>query len=267
MEVQPIVPVLVRLSSARAPEAWAEFLEMYSPLILQVARLFEKDADHVADCFLFVCQQLCEKRFRRLRRFRPEGPASFSTWLRAVARNLCLDWRRQEFGRHRVFESVARLSALDREVFRCVYEQGMPLDEAFLWLRARFPNFQREQLVQASDRVRESLTPRQLWLLSARSPKMEPLEAAAEGMGEAPSPELPHPGPNPETLASLNEQRAALDRALSRLAKPEALLIRLRFEEGLTLEQVARVTGFRSAQEADRRIREVLARLRKEMSG
>jgi CHAT domain-containing protein len=32
-----------------------------------------------------------------------------------VCRNLCVDWHRQEFGRHRVFESVSRLPALAQE--------------------------------------------------------------------------------------------------------------------------------------------------------
>ena len=149
MEDPQIAGILGRLNSSEAQEAWAGFLQTYSPLMLQVVRLFERDQDHVSDCFLFVCEKLCRGGFRRLRRFRPEGPAKFSTWLRAVTRNLCLDWRRQEFGRHRVFQSVARLPALDREVFRCVYEQGMPLEETFLALRARYPNMEREQVAES----------------------------------------------------------------------------------------------------------------------
>ena len=42
--------------------------------------------------------------------------------------------------------------------------------------------------------------------------------------------------------------------------------LNLRYEEGLTLEQVARLAGLGNAQQADRRIKEILARLREEMS-
>jgi hypothetical protein len=42
--------------------------------------------------------------------------------------------------------------------------------------------------------------------------------------------------------------------------------LRLRYEEGLTLDQAARLTGLGNAQRADRRIREILTRLREEMS-
>jgi hypothetical protein len=42
----------------------------------------------------------------------------------------------------------------------------------------------------------------------------------------------------------------------------DRLMLALRFEEGLTLAAVARIAGLRDAQQADRRVRQVLARLR-----
>jgi len=57
-------------SFAQAAGSLGEFLQPHSLLILQVVQLFERDADHVADCLLFVWEQLSRKRFRRLRRFR-----------------------------------------------------------------------------------------------------------------------------------------------------------------------------------------------------
>lgn len=73
------------------------------------------------------------------------------------------------------------------------------------------------------------------------------------------------PGPGPEALAARREQRRLLLQALSRLSSPERLLVRLRFEQGLSLDQVSRVTGLENAQQADRRLREVLRRLREEL--
>jgi DNA-directed RNA polymerase specialized sigma subunit len=146
MEEVQIARVLRLLHSSQASSVWAEFLQLYSPLILRVVRRFETEEDQVADCFLFVCEQLCRDRFRRLRRFRINGPASFATWLHSVVRNLCLDWYRKEFGRHRVSQSIARLARVDQEVFRCTYDQGMSLEETLLWLHARFPGLAREQV-------------------------------------------------------------------------------------------------------------------------
>jgi hypothetical protein len=50
--------------------------------------------------------------------------------MRAVSRRLCLDWYRSAFGRARIFDSIARLSGADRDTFRMVHQQSLPLDEA-----------------------------------------------------------------------------------------------------------------------------------------
>lgn len=202
-----IVPILNALSSGAGEDAWAEFLRLYSPLVLKVSRLFARDSDHASDCFLFVCEGLARDRYRRLRRFRPEGPARFSTWLHAVTRNLCLDWWRREFGRHRVFGSVAR------------------------------------------------------------RPRIELLEDVRNDPEDPRPREVSDPGPDPETLAVESEQRASLALAVARLPAGDRLLIRLRFEQGLTLEQVARLTASGNAQAVDRRIRQILKQLGKEMAG
>src|SRR5579863_3693252 len=118
------------LRSEAPAQAWAAFLDHYSPIILQVIVLFERDPDAVADCFLFTCEQLSNKNFRRLQQFRPDGAASFATWLRAVVRRLCVDWHRREFGRSRIFECIGRLSKIDQAVFRTLYENGERAEDA-----------------------------------------------------------------------------------------------------------------------------------------
>ena len=262
MEDREIPRILQGLASRDPEDAWAEFLKLYSPLVLQVVRLVERDPDHVRDSFLFVCEQLGRDRFRRLRGFRLEGPARFSTWLRVVVQRLCLDWHRREFGRHRVFRSIGRLSRLDQAVFACVYEQGLWGADLMLSLQARHPGLTAEQLAASEERIHRSLTARQRWLLSVRRPRVEPV-GGREGERHTGDPEqLPDGQPDPETRAASGEQRSALARAVATLAARDRLLIRLRFEEDLTLEQVARVMKLKDAQSADRAIRDVLRRLR-----
>ena len=102
---------LPALLSQEHERAWDGFLKEYAALILQVVYLFERDQDRIDDCFVFVCEQLKRDDLKRIRRFDTDGSASFSTWLRAVVRNLCLDWRRKRFGRPRLYRSIARLPA------------------------------------------------------------------------------------------------------------------------------------------------------------
>jgi len=267
MERGPVAALLSRLDSPDRERAWSEFLDLYSPLILQVAHLFETDEDRASESFLFACEQLSKNEFRRLKSFQPDGPAVFSTWLWVVVRNLCLDWRRKQHGRPWTFKSVARLGALDQEVFDCIYQRGMSLEQTHFSLRASWPGLTEERVSESLCRVDENLTSRQRWLLSTRHPKIRGLEKESptdEGTTER---QIADSGPTPEILAAIREQRSAMARALSRLAKKERLLLRLRYEQGLTLEQVARIAGLGNAQRAERQIKRILTLLRDQMCG
>jgi len=267
MQGRPVEQMLVDLAAEDWGQAWSEFLDVYAPLLLQVVHRFEYEEDRAEECFLFVCEQLSANGCRRLRRFQPAGPASFSTWLRLVTRNLCLDWRRRENGRLRAFRSVSRLGALDRRVADCIYERGMSLRETLLALQTFHPSLTEEQLSESLRRVRESLDSRQLWLLGRRRKKLQSLERDSASSNERFEAQIADPDPSPEGLAEIAERRSALTRALARLDSEERLLVRLRYEEGLTLDQVSQLAGLGNPQRADRRIREVLARLRRELVG
>ena len=265
MEDPQIARIIEQLGTPQFQQAWTEFLEAYSPLIFHTVRLFERDADPVADCFLFVCERLSEKTFRRLRLFKPGGAARFSTWLRVVVRNLCLDWRRKEFGRHRIFQSIARLDALDQDIFQCIYEQGLAKEESFVILRAKHPRLTLAQLEESLARVKGALTDRQIWLAAARPLEVQSLETSPGDDPKKMAEELADPAPNPESLFAQKEQRDGLELALSRLSKPERLLIKLRFEQGLTLQETALLLDLKDAQTVDRRQRDIIEKLRKDL--
>jgi RNA polymerase sigma factor (sigma-70 family) len=266
MEEQRIEELLQYLGSRSPQEAWVRFLHAYAPLIHQAVRHFERDEDHVSECFLFVCEGLARDGYRRLRRFKPGGPARFSTWLRAVVRNLCLDWHRKEFGRQRIFESLSMtdLSALDQEVFRYLYERDTSQEETFLLLAPRFPGLTRAAIAESAERLIAKLSPRQRWLLSMRQPHV-PVNMAPQDEGADTLEAIPDQGPNPESSAILDQMHTRLRRAFWRLPQNERLLLQLRFEQELTLEQVAGLLELGDAQRADRRIREVLAGLRNDL--
>jgi RNA polymerase sigma factor (sigma-70 family) len=259
--------ILKDLRSNRSREAWAEFLHQYSPVIFQTCQYATSDVDQAADCFLFACEHLSKNNFRRLLRFRPEGAATFSTWLRVVVRHLCLDWYRKQFGRARLFRSIARLSHLDGEVYRCRYEHGLSMDDTFLSLSPNFPGLTMEQLAAAEEQVQKSLNSRQLWLMGTRKAQlqMQPHDSSVDLM-EAPMNEPVDPRPDQESMFFDRERENRVWQAVGKLPKPDRLLIRMRFGEGLSLEEIADLTGLSDAQRVHRRITSVLARLRKEVT-
>jgi RNA polymerase sigma factor (sigma-70 family) len=225
---------LEQLRTREPQTAWSQFLESYSALILQVVHFLEPDDDQATDCFLYVCQQLAHDRFRRLRRFNLRGPASYPTWLRAVVRNLCLDWYRREHGRPRSFQAIVRLPALDQAVFHCAYEQGMSSEQAHQSLVNDFPGLRMAQIEESLARIQSALTRRHHWLLSLRHRADESRSGDPPSNGQAAGTEIASPNPGPEALAALHEQQAALSRTLANLPKLDRLLIRLRFEQELT---------------------------------
>ena len=87
--------LLYRLNSADAGSAWAEFIDRFAPLLMSVVCQFEYGQERSNECFLYVCEELCDQQFHRLKKFKSAGKASFDTWLGTVAINLCIDWHRK----------------------------------------------------------------------------------------------------------------------------------------------------------------------------
>lgn len=247
--------------------AWDGFLREYASIVLQVVQLFERDQDRIDDCFVFACQQLRSQRMRRLRKFDVTGLASFATWLRAVVRNLCLDWRRKRFGRPRLFRSIARLPELDQEVFRCTYDRRLTENETLHTLQPLFPCLTSGEVAESRVRIEQNLSPQQSWLLASRYPRLESLSGSRDDDTAYPDRDPADPAPDPENEATAAEEIWALGGALSRLSNPQRLLIRLRFEQGLSLEQIATVTGLGSALTVGRRIQKILVELKSSLEG
>ena len=78
---------------------------------------------------------------------------------------------------------------------------------------------------------------------------------------------LSDPHPDPEMRAASLERESSLRRMVARLPDQERLLIRLRFEQDLTLDQIARLTGLKDAQTVDRRLRQILDSMRESLGG
>lgn len=265
MKSDHIPDLLHELNGPGASDAWIEFLERYSPVMQQVIALSVSGVDAQADCFVFACEALAKSRFRRLRKFDPGGSASFVTWLRAVVRNLCLDWRRKSSGRFQPFGWTKEIAALDQQVFRCVHQQGCTVEQTLAYLAPMVPSLTASAVEESAERVGAKLSPHERWLLSSRQVRVESLDAVGQE-GEQ-SLDIPDLAPNPESVAIDSECRELLARAIGELPPGEQIILRMRFEQDLTLQEIARIAGLKDAAAADRRIRALLGRVRNRMTG
>ena len=262
-----VTRLVERLSSSTAGEAWTEFLQEYTPLIRHVVRHHEHEPAAAEDSFSYVCEALSDDGFRRLRNFRPDGPARFRTWLMAVVANLCRDWRRRQRGRVRPFRALAQLPELDQQVYRLMFVQGNSRAACLAELAPRFPGLTDAAVAEVSARLFGLLTPQQRWQLSAR-PHAPVRMTSKYGIGEVdPLERLQAAEPGPEEEAAMLQEREQLRQALARLTPEQRLLLRLRFEQGLTLAEVARLTRQPDPFRAKRQIQAALEALDRLMAG
>ena len=147
-------------------QAWSEFLQSYSRLILFVARQTARnDQDVVMDRYTFAIERLGEQNFRRLRTFAADGRGKFTTWLTVVVRRLCLDYDRHKYGRSpspeaRRTTTPRRLVevVLDPEVLDRLPDQRPSADE----------ELEREQVLQQLAKAVAALSPSDQLLIALR---------------------------------------------------------------------------------------------------
>lgn len=265
MKAEDIARLLSALGGAQATDAWTVLLEQYSGILQQVIELSCPLGDSRGDCFVFVCEQLVARKFRRLRKFDPNGAASFATWLRAVTRNLCVDWRRKRYGRPQPLDRTKRLSSLDQQVYELVFAHRRTVEEAFHALAPLFPSLTISDVDDSAARLAATLSPRQQWLLSLRDVQLESLDVPL-GDGQPNLAErVVDPLPNPESVAITLEWERALEQALEQLRPADQVLVRMRFEQGLSLREIARLSVLKDAQTVDRQLRAALEVLRQHL--
>jgi RNA polymerase sigma factor (sigma-70 family) len=250
--------LLARLSSPEAGAAWQHFLESYSSTIMLVASQFESHADRRNDCYLYVCERLCDDNFRRLMQYNPDGIARFRSWLKVVVTNLCIDFKRQAQGRSRPYRSIEKLSPLDQAVFKYKFQQRMNLSACLGVLKSGFPGLTAFQLALAVQRINEALTTRQQWLLSTAHPRFLSIDESAEASVGLVSPDQRS---NPEQTTMKDEEHDRLERALRGLQPQQRLLLKLRYQQELTLREIARLARLGDPFKARREIQKALKAL------
>lgn len=91
--------LLQATDSGAKSRAWRAFTNEFSGLLLHTARTLTNDYDAAMDRYTYVLERLAEDDYRRLRSYTPDGTTKFSTWLVVVARRLCVDYSRAQYGR------------------------------------------------------------------------------------------------------------------------------------------------------------------------
>lgn len=242
------------LDSPDQDTAWGQFLERYADQMYHLVGQAADNPDDRNDCFLYVCEKLCDQRFRRLRSYRPKGSVNFRSWLGVVVANLCIDWQRSRIGRPRPFRTILHLDPLAQRAFHYRFQRRFGHNASLAALQAEFPGLREPQMAGAVSRVQAALTPRQHWLLSVAQARN-----ASLADGEVPEPAAP--GPNPEQAAASHQDEESLKRALARLEPRQRQLLIMRYQQELSLKEIARLTRLGDPSRAHRHIQSALEEL------
>ena len=110
-QLPPELSAVLDADTQSAEEAWQRFLSKFSPLILHAARTASTGYDDAMDSYAYLIERFHENNFRRLRTYNADPRSKFTTWLVFVARRLCVDRKRQQYGRRQSEQSEAAENA------------------------------------------------------------------------------------------------------------------------------------------------------------
>ena len=165
-------PALKRLLAARTTQAhagaWKAFLRDYSRLLLHVAHSLAGNYDEAMEHYAHMIAELQRDDYRRLRPYDPTAGSKFTTWLVVVARRLCIDHRRQRYGRATAAEGRDSARDVRWRLAELVHE-GVDPDE-MPTPNAASPelDLRRRELMEALEQVFSELSTDEKMLLTLR---------------------------------------------------------------------------------------------------
>ncbi len=225
-----------------------EHYELIHKTICGIARRKRLDPEAVEEFSGFAFVKILDDDAAVLRNF--EGRSTLKTYLVTVIQRLYLDFQIHRYGKWRPSRRAMRLGPLAIALDRLLHRDGKTLYEATEWLRSQ--GFGEPSLDELAALARQIPNQR-------RRPRLEQLERAEEVACD---------GGVEERLLARDRQRAArrignaLGRALDALPDEERLMLRLRFEEEMTVRAIATQLGI-EARQLYSRFERLIAKLRR----
>lgn len=226
-------------------------LPLVEGIASSLARRKRLSREEAEDFLSEVRLKLLQDDAAALRNF--EGRSKLRTYLSAVVSRHLVDFRRRRWGRWRPSAAAKRMGGTAVELERLIERDGRTFRDAVGILRRNHGvDESEEELAEMAGRLPQRTTGR----------RFEGDDALAR-LGGGPSPE--EPLAESEMAATADRAESALNRALSDLDAEDRLLLKLCFERGLKISQIARTLGreqkplYRRFQRLYRELRERLA--------
>ncbi|ARA92694.1 MAG: hypothetical protein D6685_08145 [Bacteroidetes bacterium] len=236
-------------------------LDRYTGVVLRMIRKFMRDPDEVMEVYTGICERFRAQDYQALRRFQPDG--KLVPWLSVVVANACRDQFRKNKAVSMPRSVLDQLEERERLVFRYYYQERYTFQEIVYLIRTRHAMAcTASDVVEAVGRITSLLSAKKKWhllaALNANTPalSLEEMKAVGREPGE----------PSPFQETSEDDRASQLQAAVQGLPPEDRLLVLLRFEQGMTADQIARVMDFDNRKQVYTRLRTVLNRLRRQLN-
>ncbi len=258
---------LLALFEHQPEKAWRAFIDKHADTIFSMLRSLGFDYDQAMDRFVYVCEKLTEKNFRRLKAIKYAGSqGDITPWLRQVVRRLSINWAWAAEGRKRLLKPIARLGPCERRVFELYFWNGlMPSVIEERLSQEHFENVTLGSVFQALDQIFSRLSEKKLWRLIsnlARAGDPVSLDDADNEGGFSLDP--PDDSSDPELELVRREEDRRLREALRELPQQDLLIVQFRFEHALGTREIAEVLG-RNEREVKSALKASLQMLKKSL--
>ena len=224
--------------------AWELFCEKYADFIYTFLRRTGFDYDDAMERFVFVCEKLREKDFRRLKTITYAEEGSIKPWLKQVIKRLCVSWAWSEDGRKRLLGFVTEMSSREQRIFQLYFWKGQTPFEIFESLRLEHDKeIEPGDVFDGLENIFERLSQKKLWRLLSNLSRMRKtlsLDHEDEETGLSIEP-IDRTAENAEESLQKKETAAILNKAMEGLTVREKLVVQFRYEEGMTLSDIAKM--------------------------
>ena len=239
---------------------WRAFIDGYTPMLLGlIERAGIVDRDEIMEVYVQACERLAAGNYAALRR-RDPSRGSLTGWLAVVVKRAAVDWVRSRAGRRRMFAAIRELDPFHQRLFELFYWDGRRPTEAAELLRVEMKqDVAVDRVFEALERIDSALSARhrsELLSMVARSRAATSLE----GDDETTTVDPPAESLDPEALLRARERHEQLTRALATLPAEDAVIVSLKYVEGLTRPQIQRF--LRLSELTEHRVRTIVATLR-----
>jgi RNA polymerase sigma factor (sigma-70 family) len=225
-------------------------LPMVDEIIAEVARRHRVRGDDLAEFRSLAYMKLLEHDYAVLRRF--QGTSSMRTYLSVVLHRVLLDQRNRDWGRWRPSAAAHRIGPVAVNLERLVTRDGLTAEEAVKALG--------QQDLSACEELVKTLEAR------------GPVRCGRATLGEEAIPDSADPAAGPDETAEHRERRIQVETvgrrvqdALQSLDAEDHLIVTLRFRDGMSMAEVAKVLRIES-KPLYRRVERILARLKEVLS-